>query len=87
MTDPTSIDTITNLGGTGAIVALFILYLKSRDQSMERFMDRFTTRFDESTSKMADKLEQLAHAIGSLERRLNEVESKQKRRGRPRKTS
>lgn len=79
MTDPTSIDTITNLSGTGAIVGLFIWYLKSRDQSMERFMDRFTERFDQSTSKMGDKLEQLAHAIGSLERRLNDVESKQQR--------
>lgn len=83
MTDTTTIDTITNLGGNGAIVALFIWYLAKRDTLMNAMLDKISV----SMSEMGDKLEKLANAIVGLDQRIKEVEQQQTKRGRPRKAA
>lgn len=70
MADPNaSIDTLTNLGGTGAIVVAFLWYLNKRDTLMQESLNVFSSR-----------LEKLADAIDALENRLEEsVKGKRKR--------
>lgn len=81
MVDPNSVDTITNLGGTGAIVGLFIWYLNKRDTLLSELTKSITAMGTEITKRLVD----LTHVVGSMEKRISEIENNQKRRGRPRK--
>lgn len=87
MIDPSSIDTVTNLGGTGVIVGAFLWYLRDANKLHKDTITEISQKISQSMDRMSDRVEQLAHAIVSLERRLNEVENKQRKRGRPRKTT
>lgn len=69
MPDPTSFDTLTNLGGTGAIVVAFLWYLNKRDTLMQQSLNLFS-----------DRLQKLAEAIDALEHRLNLGDKAAKRR-------
>lgn len=79
MNESLTIDTITNLGGTGAIVALFLWYLKSRDELMQEIVNNIT----EAIRGMSSEVKNLADAIKGLDKRIHNIEQEQ-RRGRSR---
>lgn len=63
MAEPTSIDTLTNLGGTGAIVLAFLWYLSKRD-----------VMINDSLNTFASKMDELSKAMNSLSDRLDDIQ-------------